>query len=94
MEDGDRGRRSLGRIALIAASHDWLLVLGLLAIIAMTYIAAYFLVSKIESNNGHKILVRTPFLTIRSNHLGERSSSPDSKPSNYTKKGSATNRLS
>jgi hypothetical protein len=67
MKDREQGWMGFGKIALIAASHSWVLLVGLLAIMAMTYIAAYFLTSSIEDKKGHEITIKTPLLTIKSN---------------------------
>ena len=49
MEHQDRSWVDLGKTLLIAAmGHGWVVLLIFLSIIALTYVAAYFLVSAIK----------------------------------------------
>jgi hypothetical protein len=66
MEHQDKGWADLGKALLIAAmGHGWVALLILLSIIAMTYVAAYFLVSTIKGREGEGIAIITPFLKIK-----------------------------
>ena len=66
MEHQDRGWADLGKALLIAAmGHGWVALLILLSIIAMTYVAAYILVSAIKEREGAGIAIITPFLKIK-----------------------------
>jgi hypothetical protein len=66
MEHQDKGWANLGKTLLIAAmGHGWVALLIFLSIIAMTYVAAYFLVSAIKGREGEGIAIITPFLKIK-----------------------------
>ena len=66
MEHRDRGWADLGKTLLIAGmGHSWVLLLIFLVIIAMTYVAAYFLVSAIKGQRSDGIVIITPFLKIK-----------------------------
>ena len=70
MEHQGRGWTGLGKALLIAAtSHGWVLLLGLVALIATTYIAAYILISAIKDQKSGGVVIITPFLTIRTQPL-------------------------
>lgn len=68
MEVRDRDWTSLSKTLLIAAaSHGWVLLVGLLAISITTYVAAYFLVSAIQRDKKPgELKIKTPFLSISS----------------------------
>jgi len=66
MEHRDRGWADLGKTLLITGmGHSWVLLLMFLVIIAMTYVAAYFLVSAIKGQRSDGIVIITPFLKIK-----------------------------
>jgi hypothetical protein len=70
MEHRDRGWADLGKTLLIAAmGHGWVVLLIFLFIIAMTYIAAYFLVSAIKGRRSDGIVIITPLLKIKTQPL-------------------------
>src|SRR5690242_17197623 len=76
MEHRGRGWADLGKTLLIAAmGHGWVVLLIFLFIIAMTYVAAYFLVSAIKGRESDGIVIITPLLKIKSqppdNHNGQ-----------------------
>jgi hypothetical protein len=66
LEDQDRSWTSLGKTMLITAmSHGWIMLAGTLAIVVMTYVAAYFLISEMAKNEKDgQLEIRTPFLSI------------------------------
>jgi hypothetical protein len=66
MEHRDGSWADLGKTLLIAGmGHGWVLLLMFLAIIATTYIAAFFLLSAIKGQKSDGIVIITPLLKIR-----------------------------
>lgn len=58
---------SAGRTLLIAAwGHGWLILIGALCMIALTYVTAILLVNLLKKGRDHEITIKTPFLLIRS----------------------------
>ena len=66
MASQDRGWAGVGRMLLVvAASHGWVLVAGVLALIVVTYVGAYFLMSAIQREKlSASWSIQTPLLSI------------------------------
>jgi hypothetical protein len=72
MEHRDRGWADLAKTLLLAGmGHGWVLLLIFLSIIAMTYVAAYFLVSTIKGQRSDGIVIITPLLKIKTQPLDD-----------------------
>src|SRR5712691_47515 len=66
MQDHARGWAAAGgSLLLAAASHGWVLLLGVAVILGVTYLTAYLLIHKLDSRKIGWATIITPFLTIR-----------------------------
>jgi hypothetical protein len=75
MEDRNGNWAKLGRALLVATmSHGWQMIVGVLAIILVTYAAVIVLVSTLNKGQGKgEFKIVTPFLTvIRKSRRGAR----------------------
>jgi hypothetical protein len=86
MEHRDRSWADLGKTLVIAAmGHGWVVLLIFLSIIALTYVAAYFLVSAIKGRGGDGIVIITPLLKIKTQPSNDHSEQKFSKSSGDVK---------
>ena len=66
-----RGWRAVsGSLLLAAASHGWILLLGVAVILGLTYLAAYVLLLELKDRRIEGATIITPFLTIKA-RLGD-----------------------
>jgi hypothetical protein len=71
MRDHVRGWSAVGgSLLLAAASHGWILLLGVAVILGVTYLAAYVLLLQLKDWKIEGATIITPFLTIKA-RLGD-----------------------
>ena len=66
MKHHKQGWALLGRTLLIALiSHGWIMLAGGLVFIALTYIAAFFLMSATKGTAAGSVTISTPLVTVK-----------------------------
>src|SRR6266568_4755938 len=60
-----------GSLLLAAASHGWILLLGVAGILGVTYLAAYVLIHELKGRKIERATIITPFLTIEAGLRGQ-----------------------
>lgn len=65
MRDHARGWGTVGGGLLLAAGHGWMLLIGVAAILGVTYLAAYVLLHEFRGRKIKGATIITPFLTIK-----------------------------
>jgi hypothetical protein len=85
MQHHSRGWGAVGgSLLLAAASHGWILLLGVAAILALTYLAAYLLIRELKGRKILRTTIITPILTIKAgldDHDDATDACPDRKGS-------------
>ena len=65
MRDHSRRWGTVGGLLLATAGHGWIMLLGVAAILGVTYLAAYVLLHELKGRKIEGATIITPFLTIK-----------------------------